>query len=67
VEFEQFVLNEPYRRSIIDWLLEGVSAKRVRRRFEPERSAKNIGIHAERLEHRERELIETELRRWRRS
>ena len=64
VEFERFVLNEPYRQSIISWLLEGRSTRRVRRRFQPERSAKNIGIHADLLTREECEVIEKELKRW---
>jgi hypothetical protein len=67
IEFEQFVLDQPFRRNVIDWLLEGGSAQRVRRRFEPERSAKNIGIYARLLARDEREAIEKELARWRRS
>jgi hypothetical protein len=66
VEFERFVLDEAYRRGVIDWLLEGQARRHVRRRFEPQRSARNIGIHANLLSDAERNIIDSELRRWRR-
>jgi hypothetical protein len=67
VEFEQFVLDETYRKNVIDWLLEGQRLRRVRSRFEPERSAKNVGIHERLLRGDEREVIERGLGKWRRS
>jgi hypothetical protein len=67
VEFEQFVLDEAYRKNVIDWLLERQSVRRVRSRFEPEHSAKNVGIHERLLGGDEREVIEMALGKWRRS
>jgi hypothetical protein len=67
VEFERFVRDAAYRESVIEWLLEGQNVRRVRRRFEPERSVKNIGIHAKLLEPVEREVLEKALKPWRRS
>lgn len=68
IEFERFVRDEEYRESTIEWLLEGQKACRGPvRRFWPERSARNIGIHAKLLAPGEREVLEKELKRWRRS
>jgi hypothetical protein len=67
VEFERFVRDAPYRESVIEWLLQGQNVRRVRRTFEPERSAKNIGIHAALLTPGERDLLEKALKQWRRS
>ena len=66
VEFERFVLDEAYRRGVLDWLLEGQARRHVRRRFEPRRSARNIGIHTNLLNEAERNIIDSELRQWRR-
>jgi hypothetical protein len=67
VEFEQFVLNEGYCQGVIEWLLNGRRCRRVRRRFEPDRSAQNVGIHARLLTSDERKAIAKGLKRWRRS
>lgn len=64
VDFENFVLDQEYRRTIIDWLLDQQNANRVRSRFEPARSALNIGIHRQLLTVDERATIETELGQW---
>lgn len=67
VEFEQFVLDVHYREEIIASLLEGESVKRIRRKFDPELSAKNIDIHKALLTQDERDMLENELRGWRSS
>ena len=67
VEFEHFVLDEAYRQTVIDWLLEGQQASRIRHRFEPARSAMNVGLHTRLLSGDERTAIEKELGQWRRS
>jgi hypothetical protein len=67
VEFERFVRDAAYRERVIEWLLEGQNVRRVRRRFEPERSVRNIGIHATLLASGEREVLEKDLKHWRRS
>jgi hypothetical protein len=67
IEFEQFVLDESYRNDVLHWLLGGQSVRRVRSRFEPERSMKNVGIHKRLLEEDERNVIERDLKKWRRS
>jgi len=61
VDFENFVLDQEYRRTLIDWLLDQQNSKRVRSRFKPARSALNIGIHTQLLTVDERTTIETEL------
>src|SRR5690606_20831955 len=35
IEFERFVLDEGFRQSTLDWILQGRSARRVHQRFEP--------------------------------
>lgn len=67
VEFERFVLNAEYRQAVIDWLLDELQAIRSRTRFEPARSASNVGIHRQKLSDSERTAIERELGQWRRS
>jgi hypothetical protein len=67
VEFERFVLDAPYRESVIEWLLEGQNVRRACHRFDPERSARNIAIHAKLLVPGEREVLEKALKQWRRS
>jgi hypothetical protein len=67
VEFERFVRDEPYRNQVIDWMLEGGEKRRIRNSFDPERSRANIGIHKRVLAADEIEVIDRELRRWRRS
>ena len=67
VEFEHFVLDEAYRQTVIDWLLDEQQANRIRNRFEPAKSALNVGLHKRLLSGDEREDIEKELGRWRRS
>jgi hypothetical protein len=65
VAFERFVLDEAYRRTVIDWLLEEQQASRIRTRFEPAKSALNVGMHTRQLSSSERTAIEKELRHWR--
>jgi hypothetical protein len=65
VEFERFVLDEAYRKTVIDWLLEEQQANRIRSRFEPEKSALNVGMYRRQLSSSERTAIEKELRHWR--
>jgi hypothetical protein len=67
VEFEHFVFDEAYRQTVIDWLLEEQQASRIRTRFEPAKSALNVGLHRRRLSSDERAAIEGELGQWRRS
>jgi hypothetical protein len=66
VEFERLVLDETYRKDIIDWLLDGRNDRRIRERFEPERSAKNVGIHERLLSDSDRRTIDRHLGKWRR-
>jgi hypothetical protein len=66
VEFERLVVDESYRKDIIDWLLDGQIGRRIRERFEPERSAKNVGINERLLSDCERRVIERYLGKWRR-
>ncbi len=65
VAFERFVLDEEYRKSVIAWLLEASQASRVRQRYEPERSARNIGIHAGMLDAHESTVLDAGLYAWR--
>src|SRR5690606_25977802 len=67
VEFERFVLDAPYRKDVLAWLLEGQNVSRARHRFEPVQSAMNIGIHAKLLTPAERAVLDKGLRQWRRS
>lgn len=67
VEFERFVRDARYREDVLAWLLDGRIERYESRRFDPERSAANIGIHAERLTDAERDAITKGLARWRRS
>jgi hypothetical protein len=67
VEFEHFVLDEAYRQTVIDWLLEEQKPSRIRNRFEPARSALNVGLYRRLLSSDERTVIEKELGQWRRS
>jgi len=67
VEFERFVLDQEYRQSVLDWLLEGLTVRRSRHRFDPERSAQNIGIHASLATRRECSVMGSALVQWRRS
>src|SRR5690606_20849286 len=66
VEFERFVRDDAYRRSVLEWLLEGVSVNRAHRRFDPQRSEANIGIHRRLLADDERTVLERRLAGWRR-
>jgi hypothetical protein len=66
VAFEQFVLDARYRKEIIGRLLEGQAVRRIHHRFDPKYSATNIGIHAKHLAPGERELLDAELKDWRR-
>ena len=67
VEFENFVLDEAYRQTVIDWLLEETRPRRIRNRFEPAKSALNVGLYRRLLSSDERAVIEKELGQWRRS
>lgn len=67
VEFERFVRDAAYRDDVLAWLLGGSLGRRQRRRFDPERSAANIGIHTRLLTDAERDVIGRGLARWRRS
>jgi len=67
VEFEQFVLDEAYRQTVIDWLLEEQQVSRIRNQFEPAKSALNVGLHRRLLSSDECTAIEKELGQWRRS
>ncbi len=67
VEFEQFVLDREYRQDVLDWLLEGEVARRNEDRFDPERSAQNIGIHNHWATRREQSVLNSALAQWRRS
>jgi hypothetical protein len=66
VEFERFVMDAAYRESIIEWMLEGCDKRRIHRKFEPERSRVNIGIYKRLLANEECDVIDRELRQWRR-
>ena len=67
VEFERFVLDQKYRQDVLDWLLEGGTARHTRQRFDPECSARNIGIHAALATRREYSVMNSALKHWRRS
>lgn len=67
IEFERFVRDDAYRRETLDWLLEGVRVERTHRRFDPQISVKNIGIHRRLLTDDERAVLEKRLAGWRRS
>src|SRR5690606_33486793 len=66
VEFERFVLDTRYRDAVIEWMLQGAERRRTSRTFDPEGSKANIGIYRQVLTHDEADIIDRELRRWRR-